>query len=194
MFQKAKKLFTQYKVETYKDEIILILLIILSHGIWNGWLHLSNFKIFGFDVLATPTKFLGKTIIDFSVYFLNFFHIEARSVLYQTTIDAIYYPEINGYFGITILCTGIKQLIIFPLVMLFYPGPLKHKLWYIPIGIILIFLFRALLFALLGVVFFYSREAFTICHYITKYIVWAGVFFIWLFWAKHFQKKISQSG
>lgn len=189
MLQKIKKIYSDYQLIKYKDEIILIILIILSHGMWNVWLHLSNFNIFGYDVLAAPTKFLGKTIIDFSVFFLNLFHIEAKGVLYQGTIDAIYYPEINGYFGITILCTGIKQLIIFPLVILFYPGSIKHKLWFIPLGILIVFSFRALLFALLGIVFFYNNHAFEISHYITKYIMWIGVFYIWYIWVKKFKQK-----
>lgn len=35
-------------------------------------------------------------------------------------------------------CSGDKQILQFTLLMLLYPGPWKHKLWFIPMGILIV--------------------------------------------------------
>ncbi len=35
-------------------------------------------------------------------------------------------------------CSGIKQMLQISLLLIIYPGPWKHKLWFIPMGMVII--------------------------------------------------------
>jgi len=50
-------------------------------------------------------------------------------------------------------CSGDKQILQFALLMLLYPGPWKHKLWYIPMGMLIMHatnILRVVLMSVLG--------------------------------------------
>ena len=62
------------------------------------------------------------------------------TTLYDTTI---YHP--NGQ-GVRIVwgCNGIKQSFIFAMIMLFARGPFVHKMWFIPLGLMCVYLINIL--------------------------------------------------
>ncbi len=41
----------------------------------------------------------------------------------------------NGYVGVNESCSGLKQFYQIAVLFILFPGPWKHKLWYIPIWI-----------------------------------------------------------
>jgi len=86
-------------------------------------------------------------------------------------------------------CTAIKQGVIFMLILLIYPGPWKHKLWYIPSGLELVWLFN--IFRISSIAAAYSRDpgTFEFLHeHLFKYLFYGMIFLIWVVWEEQFAR------
>ena len=59
-----------------------------------------------------------------------------QTTLVETTI----HHHNGGALCIVWGCNGIKQSFIFTMIMLFARGPMKHKLWFIPLGLLCVYL------------------------------------------------------
>jgi exosortase/archaeosortase family protein len=90
----------------------------------------------------------------------------------------------NGYrLHIVWSCTGIKQAVIFLLLMLFYPGPWKRKAWYIPIGLVLLWWFNIVRITLIAAAFSRNPDSFEFLHeHLFKYLYYALIFLLWMVW------------
>jgi exosortase/archaeosortase family protein len=101
------------------------------------------------------------------------------TVLYDT---AIYHP--NGQ-GVRIVwgCNGIKQSFIFAMIMLFARGPFVHKLWFIPLGLVCVYLINVLRLLFLTYIIRDYPDMFEFWHGgVTKYLFYGLIFLMWMFW------------
>lgn len=84
-------------------------------------------------------------------------------------------------------CDGVDLLALYLAFALAFPGPWKHKAWYIPLGLILIHLFNVVRVAALVVIASYSVEVMEFNHkYTFLILVYSFVFLLWYFWIKQF--------
>ena len=78
--------------------------------------------------------------------------------------------------------------------VLAYPGPLKHKLWYIPIGVLLINIFNVFRLGGLAIVVKCCPEHVDINHhYIFKMVVFALILLLWYIWVFKFDTKKAKT-
>lgn len=141
------------KLSLFKDEILFLFILLVFHSAWKAWEIYFHNQILGVNVLNGFYLVLAKSITEFTAFVLTFFfNINSTVVQYNNSI-AIHYTDTNGYLLLNLLCTGIKQIIFFTFLMLCYPGSIKNKLWFIPSGIFVIYIFRAVIFATLAWVF-----------------------------------------
>ncbi|MCQ2333006.1 MAG: exosortase/archaeosortase family protein [Paludibacteraceae bacterium] len=79
-------------------------------------------------------------------------------------------------------CTAIKQTFIWLCVMLFASGPWKHKLWFIPLGVMCLYAFNILRITLITLVIEFHPEYFHVLHaYVFKYLFYGFLFALWAF-------------
>jgi exosortase/archaeosortase family protein len=105
--------------------------------------------------------------------------LEITNYLYETTI---YHP--NGE-GVRIVggCNGIKQSFIFAMIMLFARGPFVHKLWFIPLGLVCVYLINVLRLLFLTYIIRDYPDMFEFWHGgVTKYLFYGLIFLMWMFW------------
>ncbi len=84
-------------------------------------------------------------------------------------------------------CAGVKQMFIFTVIILFSFGSWKHKLWFIPVGVLIchgINILRILLLAL--IVYRYPAQMDLFHSYIFKYAFYGIIFLMWLVWNEKF--------
>ncbi|PLX15065.1 MAG: hypothetical protein C0599_17610 [Salinivirgaceae bacterium] len=109
---------------------------------------------------------------------------------YNISIDgnAIWFTPTNGvYFAFG--CLGYRELIWFTLFILFAPGPLKHKLWYIPVGMILIEFSNILRAASIAISNYHSPQTFDIINAQgTLWFVYGTLLALWIIWLQFFKK------
>lgn len=99
---------------------------------------------------------------------------------------------IDGTYGLFIAdsCAGITLFALFAGFIIAYPGPVKKKLIFIPLGIITIHLINALRIAGLCIITFHAPEYLDFNHHYTfTIIVYTYVFLLWVLWVNKFSKK-----
>ncbi|HBX52674.1 MAG: hypothetical protein A2275_17445 [Bacteroidetes bacterium RIFOXYA12_FULL_35_11] len=179
----------QFKISLFKDELIFLGLLLALHIAWKTWDVYFHYKIFGVYVLGPLVAFLQKSITEITVFFLQLFDVSNASVIFYKNAYTVYYPEIKGALILTLMCSGVKQLLVFTLLMICYPGSLKNKLWFIPTGIVFLYIIRTLIFIILAFAFYYNIDLFRVLHGGSKYVYWGTVFFVWVVWVRYFKNK-----
>ena len=93
---------------------------------------------------------------------------------------------IDGTHGLWIgdPCNGISLFVLFAGFVVAYPGPLKKKLWFIPLGIISIHLLNIIRIISLVFITYKSPQYLEFNHtYTFTILVYSYVFMLWMLWA-----------
>ena len=99
---------------------------------------------------------------------------------------------IDGSNGVWIggPCNGITLMFLFAIFIIAYPGNLKHKLWYLPIGIILVYSLNLFRIVSLSLISYYKPSYLEFNHtYTFTFIAYSFVFFLWMVWVNKFSKE-----
>lgn len=185
--------FKEYwnKLGAYQGIILFLVVMFAANFFWkltvNGDENGLEVTFLGIDV----SSFFGGMCYHLAEVVHGFYTlIDMPTQLYETTI---YHS--NGE-GVCVVwgCNGIKQSFIFLMIMLFTRGPFKHKLWFIPIGLVCVYFINVVrLIFLVYVVRDYS-DMFDFWHgSVIKYLVYLLIFFIWLFWDDYLVPRFNHS-
>ncbi len=187
--EKVKKMWS--KLGVYQGIVLFLIVMFASNFFW-------KLTVNG-DENGLEALFL---CFDLSVVFANLCHHLAEVVhlglnrlgittyLYDTTV---YHP--NGE-GVRIVwgCNGVKQSFIFTMIMLFARGPLKHKLWFIPLGLFCVYLINVSRLLLLTYIVRDNPDAFDFWHSgVTKYGFYGLIFLIWVLWNDYLVPRLSDT-
>lgn len=81
-------------------------------------------------------------------------------------------------------CNGLVLYALFGGFILAFSGPLRRKLWFVPLGIFLIYVLNVLRIMALCLNNYYSRQTVDFNHHYTfTAIVYASIFGLWMWWA-----------
>lgn len=84
-------------------------------------------------------------------------------------------------------CNGLILMILFAAFVIAFPGPAKEKLWYVPTGIVSIYLINSLRVIGLAVNHIISKESFDFNHkYTFTILVYGAIFMFWMIWVNRF--------
>ena len=95
-------------------------------------------------------------------------------------------------YGIKVIwgCTGIKQSFIFLVIMLLARGSWKHKLWFIPLGILCCYIINIFRITAITLIVKNHQELFHFYHgFVFKYLYYGLIFLMWLFWEEKIYKS-----
>ena len=82
-------------------------------------------------------------------------------------------------------CTALKQSFIWIMILLTARGAWLKKLWFIPLGLLAIYMFNILRIAGILLIMEHHPELFDLMHdYITKYLFYFMLFCMWVWWTK----------
>jgi exosortase family protein XrtF len=99
--------------------------------------------------------------------------------------------KLQGYNVVLIgnPCNGMVLFGLFAGFILAYPGAWKSKLFFIPAGMLAIYLLNVLRIVALALNSFYSRHTLDFNHkYTFAFVVYAFIFAFWMLWIKHYAK------
>lgn len=111
---------------------------------------------------------------------------KSADIVYESDHVVLYLNEGN-YRGIWIgdACNGFKLFSVFTIFIIAYPGPIKSKSWFIPIGLIAIHLANVIRVMALLLINNYYPQYLDFNHLYTFTIfVYAIIFLFWYIWAK----------
>ena len=87
-------------------------------------------------------------------------------------------------------CNGLVLYALFAGFVVAFPGPWQRKLWFIPLGIGLIWLLNVLRVTALALNFHYAHQSVDFNHHYTfTFIVYAFIFGLWMLWARRLAVK-----
>lgn len=90
-------------------------------------------------------------------------------------------------------CNGLKLFALFAIFIIAYPGRIKHKLWFIPAGIFLIYWINVIRIMMLLKLISVNPELFQFNHNYTFTIsVYSLIFILWFTWAKVYGKTKNE--
>lgn len=169
--------------------LYFMVILVVSHFLWK-FLILGDeggdqVTIFGADI-SKPFIFAAHHITEITYNVLN--HLGFNVELLPNNV--IKHIANNNSVRIVWSCTGIKQAYIFLCIVAFYKGSWKHKLWYIPMGFIFVYLFNIFRIVFIGGIVGKFPEQFTLWHeYILKYAFYLMIFLLWVIWEEKFVQK-----
>ena len=82
-------------------------------------------------------------------------------------------------------CNGLVLYALFSGFVLAFPGPWRTKLWFIPLGIALIWCLNIIRVAALAINFYYAHQSVDFNHHYTyTFVVYSCIFGLWMLWAR----------
>lgn len=168
-------------IRAFKDPFSRFVLV--GIGLWLGWLLLYHQWIHPWGALD---RLVINSLMDLSGALLTAFGYE---LLPEPGIDLERYIGVQGgsLLWIGDPCNGIKIFAVLAVFVIAFPGPWRHKAWFIPAGIALVHLLNAIRVAVLCIVVTQGYGWLEFNHDYTFYVVVYGAVFglMWL-WVRRF--------
>lgn len=174
--------------KTYGDIIIFMATLFISNWIWKGIVigddDSTEVLVFGHNVLPW-FQVLCVHITDDVYALIHLF----RDTIHRVGPDLMRWE--NGH-GTRIIwgCTPVKQIFIWTIIMLTTPYGKWHKIWYIPLGAVLLYYFNILRITIITLITEFHPEWFTFLHtYLFKYIFYGFMLLLWVAYVEWFRRQ-----
>ncbi len=176
-----------------KGVIYFVVILLASHFFWKFFVIGDEsdevVRFFGMNI-SYPFVIMTEHIAELTHKVLNF-------IGYDTSLQSgnvICHNESRHSIRVIWGCSGIKQAYIFFCIIAFYKGPWKHKLWYIPAGLLVVYLFNNFRIIFITAVFDKYPEQFELGHeHIMKYAFYGVIFLMWVLWNEKFVSKKQEA-
>lgn len=186
---KKKLAYLWHQIKPIKGILLFLISMFAANFIW-------KISIDSNDYSSTVILFNQFDITSFSNILTTHITNAVRGALalinietYALTHNDITFTPRNRIFVVW-GCSAIKQSFIFLCIMITAQGKWSRKLWYIPLGLILIYLFNILRISIIAIITHHNPEQFIFWHeYIFKYLFYGFMFLIWVFWEEKINPK-----
>lgn len=143
---------------------------------------------FGKEVIPPEWLYTACRWLTLSVSW--FIHLFPDTENLVTENYRLYFPGGECIICIIWGCTGIKHMIVFSGVMACYFGPWKKKLWYIPMGCLILTIYNIIRIGSITILIKGQPDKFESLHDgIFRYIYWTIIFILWLCWEEFIANK-----
>ena len=133
--QKIKELYKDKKYTSTIDVGLFILLIFSFHFLYLGGQATGYFPIPG--LISRLFNSASELLFNQSCWVLE--HIfRVDFVTRNHVIGVLNCNDTYSLINVAPECTSLKQWLHWLFLMLIFPGPWKHKAWYIPLGLVII--------------------------------------------------------
>lgn len=106
-------------------------------------------------------------------------HVSGRNIHIENSLGVI----------VANACIGWYLMALFIGFLLIYPSPVKHKLWFIPAGLVIINLLNIIRITTLTIISYTSHQYLAMNHtYIFQIVVYLFIFMMWMFWIVKYGK------
>lgn len=176
---KVNNYFTERQMYGMKDIISFLFLTLMIHILWKFWENrLGLFPVH--DAVTNLMDWLSGKVLNQSVWMLNTlcgYHVAAEGSIIRFS---------SGYdIVINDSCSGLKQIMQFVLLILVYRGKWINKLWFIPLGVILVHISNLLRVFFIGVLSMSHHDWMRSAHdYVLRWLFYLTICMLWLFWVK----------
>lgn len=194
LLSKVNDLIKKYHLYAFKDVAIFMIILLAFHVLW---------KIFVTDILAVDfitnsATWLAGIVYEQSKWFfettgMNVIAFEELKIFNRTHDNVFFCPATNGYVYVNLSCSGLKQFYQWFFLMILFPGPWKHKAWFIPLGLIIIHIVNVFRIIGMVVVTMNIPEHWDFMHdYVMRPFFYVVMFLLWVWWNEKIHLKAKQ--
>jgi exosortase/archaeosortase family protein len=183
--EEIRKYIKKYKLYVLKDVVIFMIITLTIHYTYRFWANSAHYWPVSTQMNVAHDK-MATIVFNQSVWIIDHvLHIpvstnENRTILFQN----------RGFIAINESCSGLKPILQFVLLMLIFPGPWKHKAWFIPMGIVIVHLTNLFRITGLAVVTITIPEFWKFAHdYLFRPFFYVVIFFLWVWWTEKFRHR-----
>lgn len=96
-------------------------------------------------------------------------------------------PE-HGYVEVVEDCSGTKQFLQILVLFILFPGPWKHKLWYIPTAIVVMYFTNVFRIVFLTLTLIWFPQEWDFMHlWVMRPFFYVVIFILWVIWVEKFE-------
>lgn len=188
-----KQLTTLYKSKAFgpiRDVGFFAILLMGFHYLYLFWAH-TDFYPFRAQV-DQLFDFASAILFDQSAWVVkHVFHLNHTTE--GQTIWVVTHAGGWGYVEVSPGCTSLKQWMHWIFLMVLFPGPWKHKLWYIPLGIVVIHFVNLIRIVGLALTLIPWPDQFHFFHdYIFKTFFYFMIFVMWVVWVEKVRSRKTE--
>ena len=170
------------KLGALVDVFLFALITILFHMLWwdfYGW-------IMQFTFISSTADWLAHAVYISAHWFNK--HI---LLLSMTTSEPNTMWFSNGsHVFIDEGCSGLKQFYQIAVLFILFPGPWKHKLWFIPAGFVVMFFVNVLRIVVLSLVALHWPQHWDFIHeWVLRPFFYLVIFAMWVIWVEKFRRR-----
>lgn len=177
LYHKYTSLINKYKLQPLVDVAIFAIIIVFFHYIW--W---HGFKSFLQDFAAFNQV---EAFLAHQVFLPSAWIVENILAYPITTQDNTLFFANNGYVAVEGSCSGLKQFYQWTVLMILFPGPWKKKLWYIPMGLLIIHIVNIFRIVILSIVVVHWPQHWDTIHmWILRPFFYVVIFGMWVVWVE----------
>ncbi|MDZ7742780.1 MAG: archaeosortase/exosortase family protein [Bacteroidota bacterium] len=167
-------------LQSVVDVALFAIITLGLHLLWWNWLwkwETTGFLKLWADVLAHWVYLSSSWSLE---HIFGFIHNGHNDTLF-----------FNGtWIQIVPSCSGLKQFYQLFFLLLIFPGPWKHKLWYIPAGMILIFFVNVFRIVSLTYIMVWWPQHWDFAHlWILRPFYYVVIFVLWMVWVEKFWRR-----
>ena len=187
MLAGIREFIRKHHLDSLKDVAIFIIITLVIHLVWKLWQTQFNYAPIT-DFMYGLMGMMAKEVYRESVWMIagmyDIVRVDETMYIYFQDGDIMY---------VTRGCSGLKQMIQFALLMLVFPGPWKKKLWFIPLGIVIMHLTNLFRMVGLGVIMNNWPEHWHFSHdYIFRPLFYLVIFLLWVWWVERMRQKTQE--
>ncbi len=179
LIDNIKLFFTDPRWEKVRGVFWFCLITVVIHVTWRFWaIHLHSFPIYNWMLIGSG--FFVDQVYNQSTWVIT--HILNIKI---TENNHAFFCQNGAGIMLNDSCSGIKQIMQFAILMLIFPGPWKHKAWFIPLGMFIVHLTNVLRIVLLAVVAEHWPANIKYAHdnYL-RVMFYVVIFILWLIWVE----------
>ncbi|PCI99637.1 MAG: hypothetical protein COB15_04015 [Flavobacteriales bacterium] len=168
-----------------KANRFIIIFLLKAIGVYASWYVI-------YDLWLKKVGTLDNWIVDSIVYFSSKILTSFNYMIYvDNQTIGIYDAASNVFVGTG--CNGLEMMVLFVGFVLIFDGSWKHKIWFIPAGIIILHILNiARVLSLIFIGKYFTLELLEFNHkYTFTIILYVITFFGWMIWVKYFSQTNS---
>ena len=165
-----------------KNVILFVVITLGFHFIW---------KLFQDQIEnAALVTWLGNWFATRAYLAADWLQTNLLSMNYTTAEPNIFRFPNGGSIIINETCSGLKQFYQVIVLFVLFPGPWKHKSWFIPSGILIMHLTNIFRVVMLSVVMAYLPQHWDFMHdWVLRPFFYVVLFALWIWWVERMARR-----
>lgn len=165
------------------DVLLFAAITVFFHHLWWDFARLIK----SFSAVNITADWLADRVFDGSLW------INTKLLgLHVTTEEPNFMWFSNGgYVQVNESCSGLKQFYQIVVLFVLFPGPWRHKLWFIPMSILIMHFVNILRIVILSIMVLWKPDYWDFTHdWILRPGFYVVIFGLWVVWVEKFRKKV----